>query len=150
VGKTQLAAAYARDRISRGCRLAGWVNAESRNSLLADLARVAEAVGVADSKGDSAESARRLRDHLMAWTRDSLLVFDNAADPDVMRPLLPASGTTEVVITSTSRAFAEFGTIVAVAVFSRAESVGYLAARTGLDDPASAAAVAAELGDYEI
>ena len=150
VGKTQLAAAYARDRINRGCRLVGWVNAESRNSLLADLARVAEAAGVADPKGDSAESARRLRNHLTARAHDSLLVFDNATDPDVVRPLLPAAGITQVVITSTSRAFAEFGTTVDVAVFSRAESVSYLAARTGPDDPAGAAAVAAELGDLPL
>ncbi len=150
VGKTQLAAAYARDRINRGCQLVGWVNAESRNSLLADLARIAEAAGVADPKGDSAESARRLRDHLTARTHDSLLVFDNAANPDVVRPMLPAAGITQVVITSTNRAFAEFGTTVGVAVFSRAESVGYLAARTGIDDAAGTAAVAAELGDMPL
>ena len=150
VGKTQLAAAYARDRIDRGCRLVGWVNAETRNSLLADLARVAEAAGVTDPKGDPAESARRLRDYLTTWTHDSLLVFDNAADPDVLRPLLPAAGITQVVITSTSQAFAEFGTTVGVAVFSRAESLGYLAARTTLDNPAGAAAVAAELGDLPL
>ena len=77
-------------------------------------------------------------------------MFDNAADPDVVRPLLPAAGITQVVITSTSRAFAEFGATVDVAVFSRAESVSYLAARTSPDDPAGAAAVAAELGDLPL
>ena len=150
VGKTQLAAAYARDRIARGCRLVGWVNAESRDSLLGDLARVAKAAGVADPEGDSAESARRLRDHLTVRASESLLVLDNAADPDLLRPFLPAAGSTQVVITSTSRAFAEFGTPVDVSEFSRDESLGYLATRTGLGDRDGAAAVAEELGNLPL
>ncbi len=150
VGKTQLAAAYARDRIARGCRLVGWVNAESRNSLLGDLARVAEAAGVADPEGDSAESARRLRDHLTVRASESLLVLDNAADPDLVRPFLPAAGSTQVVITSTSHAFTEFGTPVDVSEFSRDESLGYLVTRTGLGDRDGATAVAEELGDLPL
>ena len=150
VGKTQLAAAYARDRIARGCRLVGWVNAESRISLLGDLARVAEAAGVADPEGDSVESARRLRDHLTVRAGESLLVFDNADDPALLRPFLPAAGNTQLVITSTSHAFAEFGTPVDVSEFSRDESLGYLATRTGLGDPGGAAAVAAELSDLPL
>lgn len=150
VGKTQLAAAYARDLIAQGCGLVGWVNAESRGSLLGDLARVADAVGVADPEGDSAESARRLREHLTVRTTGSLLVFDNAADPDLIRAFLPAAGSAQVVITSTSRAFILFGTPVDVAEFSRDESLGYLATRTGLDDQGGAAAVAEELGDLPL
>ena len=79
VGKTQVAAAYARDRIAAGWGLVGWVNAESRDVLLAGLARGAAAVGVADPEGDSAESARRLREHLETRASSSLLVLDNAA-----------------------------------------------------------------------
>jgi tetratricopeptide (TPR) repeat protein len=150
VGKTQLAAAYARDRIRQGWDLVGWANAESRDSLMRDLARIAEAVGVADPEGDSLESARRLRDHLNARVGDGLLVFDNATDPDELRPFLPATGDTQVVITSTDRAFAQLGMIVDVGVFSRNESVGYLATQTGLADHYGAAAVAFELGDLPL
>jgi len=150
VGKTQLAAAYARDRIRQGSGLVGWVNAESRGSMLKDLARVAEALGAADPDGDSLESARRLREHLDARADGGLLVFDNATDPDELRPFLPATGDTQVVITSIERAFGEFGTAVEVATFSRSESVGYLAARTGLDDQYGATLVAAEMGDLPL
>jgi len=66
VGKTQVAAAYVRDRVAARCGLVGWVNAESRDMLLVGLARVADAVGVADPEGDSARSAVRLREHLQA------------------------------------------------------------------------------------
>ena len=150
VGKTQVAAAYARQRVAEGWGLVGWVNAESRDVLLAGLARVAAAAGVADPEGDSAESARRLREHLQTRTSPGLLVFDNAADPDGLRPFLPATGSMQIVVTSTDRAFAGMGVPVDVSVFTRPESVGYLAARTGLADDADADAVAAELGDLPL
>ena len=48
VGKTQVAAAYARSCVNAGWGLVGWVKAESRDVLLAGMVRVAHAVGVAD------------------------------------------------------------------------------------------------------
>jgi tetratricopeptide (TPR) repeat protein len=150
VGKTQVAAAYARARTREGWRLIGWVNAESRDVLQASLARVADAVGVADPDGDSAESARLLRDHLESRTGPGLVVFDNATDPEDLRPFLPASGSTQLVVTSTDRAFAEWGTAVDVSTFSRAESVEYLVERTRLEDEFGADDVADELGDLPL
>jgi tetratricopeptide (TPR) repeat protein len=150
VGKTQLAAAYARARVRDGWGLVGWVNAESRDTLLAGLARIAEATGVGDPQGDSLESARKLKEHLQTRPDDSLLVFDNASDPDQLRPFLPAIGKTQVVVTTTDRGFTELGRPVEVPVFSRLESVDYLAERTGLADRAGAAAVAEELGDLPL
>jgi tetratricopeptide (TPR) repeat protein len=150
VGKTQIAAAYARQCVTERWSLVGWVDAESRDALLGGMARVAEAAGVADPEGDSAESARRLRDHLETRPGRGLLVFDNAADPDVLRPLLPAAGNTQLVMTSTNRAFTDWGLPVEVSEFTRQESVHYLTGRTGIDDVAGADSVAAELGDLPL
>jgi tetratricopeptide (TPR) repeat protein len=150
VGKTQLAAAYARARVAEGCALVGWVNAETADTLLAGLARVAGRLGVADPEGDSAESARRLREHLQARAGKGLLVLDNATRPAELRTFLPATGETQVVITSTDQAFTELGEVVDVTVFTRAESLGYLAARTGLADQIGAAMAADELGDWPL
>ena len=150
VGKTQIAAAYARARVGEGWGLVGWVNAETRDVLLDGLKRVAEGLGVADPEGDSLESARRLRAYLQARAGEGLLVLDNATDPDGLRPFLPATGGTQVVVTTTDRAFAALGQPVDVSAFTRPQSAGYLRERTGLADEDGADAVAQQLGDLPL
>ena len=64
VGKTQTAAAFARERIAQGCPVVGWVSGESAAQLWAGLAELADRLGAADPEGDSHRSAVRLREHL--------------------------------------------------------------------------------------
>ncbi|HZM66008.1 MAG TPA: tetratricopeptide repeat protein [Nakamurella sp.] len=150
VGKTQVAAAYARQRIQDGWGLVGWVNADTPDRLPTDLSAIAEALGVQDSEGDSVRSAARLTRHLTTSRTPGLLVFDNATDPDRLRSYLPAAGAVQVVITSTDQAFTELGAPVPVDTYTRTESVTYLRDRTGLDDDTSADRVAEQLGDHPL
>ncbi|MFJ2665708.1 tetratricopeptide repeat protein [Nocardia fluminea] len=152
-GKTQVAAAYAREIMSdESAGLVGWVGAETRDSTLAGLAEIATQLKVADPDGDSLISARRLRDHLnSARGLEGVLVFDNATGPDFLSEFLPTGGGVRVVITSTDRAFAGLGELVDAATgFDRTESLGYLHAATGLDDPTGSDILATEMGDLPL
>jgi hypothetical protein len=54
VGKTQLAAAYARRQIRQKCPLVAWVNAQRPDSILAGLEAVATALGLRRDGEDAA------------------------------------------------------------------------------------------------
>jgi transcriptional regulator with XRE-family HTH domain len=80
----------------------------------------------------------------------AVLVIDNAVDADVVRRVVPATGSTRVIVTSTDQALAQLGVPVEVSVFDRAQSLAYLHARTRLDDEKGADQVAEELGDLPL
>ena len=146
VGKTQLAAAYARARIDEEWRLVAWVNAENRAAVLGGLAAVAAALGLDDGMGDAAAAGRAVRRRLEAGGDRCLLVFDNAADPADLLPFLPAAGAARVLVTSNERAVADLGAGVPVDVFTWEEALAFLAGRTGSADAAGARLLATELG----
>jgi len=143
VGKTQLAAAYARAKLAQGWPLVAWVNAEDPASLTGGLARVAEAAGLAGQSGDP---GRAVRHWLEVGGDRCLLVFDNATDADVLRPYLPVAGAARVLVTSNRQSVADLGSPVGVEVFTPAEAAAFLAGRTGLADPEGAGELTGELG----
>ena len=147
-GKTQLAAAYARARLADNWRLIAWVNARDRDTLLAGLAAVAEATGLAagGSRPDAADAGQAIRHWLESDGSRRLLVFDDVEDPGLVRPFVPAAGAARVLITVAREPVAELGTRVPVDVFSAEEALALLDGRTGLADEAGALAVASELG----
>jgi tetratricopeptide (TPR) repeat protein len=147
VGKTQLTAAYARARLAAGWRLVAWVNAEDTDSLLAGLAAVADAAGLADDghRGDAAGAARAVRRQLEADGERCLVVLDHVDDPHVVRPFLPASGAARVLITTTQLPVVELGSAIAVDAFSDQQALALLDGRTGMGEE-RAAVVVGELG----
>jgi tetratricopeptide (TPR) repeat protein len=148
VGKTQLAAEYARAKLAAGWRLVAWVNASGTDSLQAGLAAVADAAGLRGSGSPYGvpDPGPMVRHLLEADGDRCLLVFDDAEDPDLLRPFVPVSGAAQVLITSTRQSVENLGTSIPVNVFSADEALALLEERTGLADDQGAAAVAAELG----
>jgi tetratricopeptide (TPR) repeat protein len=148
VGKTQLAAAYARARLAGGWRLIAWINAQNRESLLAGLSAVTEATARSDggTRQSAADAAQALRRSLEADGSRCLLVLDDGQDLGLLRPFLPAVGAARVLIIGARERAGGWGTSVPVGVFSAEEAVALLDGRTGLDDQAGASAVATELG----
>ena len=148
LGTTQIAAAYARAKLADDWRLVAWVHAADADSLQAGLAAVAEATGLTGggSGRGIADASRAVRHLLETDGGRCLLVFDDAPDPEALRPFVPADGMAQVLITSTRRPSANLATAVPLDVFSANEALSFLTRRTGLNDEAGAAAVAAVLG----
>jgi hypothetical protein len=146
VGKTHLAAAYARARLAEGWRLVAWINAEDLGGVLAGMAAVAAGLGLGTGQGDAEAAGRAVRHWLEIDGDRCLLVFDNATDPALLQPFIPATGAARVIITSNQRSMANLGAGVPVNVFTEPEALAFLAERTGLADAEGARAAAVELG----
>jgi hypothetical protein len=144
VGKTQLAAAYARARLAERFRLVAWVNAEDPVVMATGLATVAEAMGL-ESQG-ARDPGLVVRHWLEVGGDRCLIVFDNVSDADSLRPYMPAAGSASVLITSNRESVVNLGTSVEVGVFTAREALAYLTDQAESADTEGAAAVAAELG----
>jgi tetratricopeptide (TPR) repeat protein len=144
VGKTHLAAEYARTRLTERWRMVAWVNAETADELLTGLGETAAALGLTTE--DRQASGLAVRHWLESDGERCLLVFDNATDPAMLRPFLPAAGAAQVIVTSNELSVGELGAGVPVEVFTENEALAFLAERTGADDVRGAQALAAELG----
>jgi DNA-binding SARP family transcriptional activator/tetratricopeptide (TPR) repeat protein len=146
VGKTELALELAHRRHRTG-RVAWWIAAEDPAGTATGLADLAAAMGiVAFERGEDTHAALWAElDRAPGW----VLVFDNADDPGLLDPFLPAARHGDVVITSRNPAWRRLARPVTVAPLRRTESVRYVVARTG-DAAGEAGTLAEQLGDLPL
>lgn len=145
VGKSQVTIEFCHQRRA-DYDLVWWVPANDELSIRRSLVSLARRIGVAEEADaqftiDAVLDALRRGLPYARW----LVVFDDAAEPDVVRPYLP-DGPGQVLITSRSRSWAGSSTIVEVDVFRPEESIAFLRRRwTGISD-ADAITLADRLG----
>ena len=151
VGKSQLAAAYARECEKAGWSFVAWMDASSREALVAGLAGLAVDMGIDDGKGDPDAAACRCVNRLNSGEGDRLLVFDNVDDFDDLAGLVPRSDGLRVLVTTTVASPGDnAGCLIAVGAFMRPQSVDFIRERTGVDDTDGAARLAEALGDLPV
>ena len=151
VGKSQLAAAYYRECEQAGWPLVAWMDASTREALVAGLAELAVEMGIDDGKGDPDAAACRCVNRLNSGEGDRLIVFDNVEDFDDLTGLVPHGQGLRVLVTTTVASPGDSaGRLIAVGTFTRPQSVDFIVERTGLDDDAGAARLAEALGDLPV
>ncbi|MFV0458237.1 MAG: tetratricopeptide repeat protein [Actinomycetales bacterium] len=149
LGKTQAAAAVARECVRDGWPVVWWVSASDPGTMIAELAALAAQLGLVSDTEEPERSLERLRSWLTTFGGRALLIFDDATDPDALRQVLPPSGC-RTIITTVDRAFTSLGQQIPVGVFTPDEAQAYLIDRTGVDDPEGAARVAEALGRHPL
>jgi len=154
VGKTQLAARYARAAWQAGSvDLLAWVTAGSRDAVLAAYAQVGVEVAGADP-GDPEQAAGRFLTWLDTTERRWLVVLDDLADPADVRGLWPPASARGRVLVTTRRRDAmltgEGRRLVGVGLFTPDEAASYLTAKLAahhrVDGPEQVAGLAEDLG----
>ncbi|MBO2448936.1 tetratricopeptide repeat protein [Actinomadura barringtoniae] len=155
VGKTQLAAAYARRALARCVGVVVWVTAASGQAVIDAYAEAAAGLGVEGCEGRDAEGDAG---RFLAWTartsREWLVVLDDIQDPgDVKDWWPPADAAGRVLATTRRRDAALSGhgrQIIPIDVYTPAEAHSYLTDRLALVGPSEPATelegLAAELG----
>ena len=146
VGKTQIAAAYARSRINGKSRLVSWINAAGPAGLLNGLAETAARLGVGEPGGSVESAGKAVRHWLEAGGEGCLVVFDNVTELDELAPYVPVAGGSQIILTSNNVDAASFGSALPVDVFTAEEGLTFLADRTGLHDEQGAREIGTELG----
>ena len=153
-GKTQLAAALAKECEDANWSLIAWTNAVSRESIQSDLVELAKQLGIGTSDLPTQDEViRRCLNHLQSvGPADRLIVFDNVEDINHLTGLIPSGDGVRVVATTTNKVgWEDQGwNSIKVGVFDRNTSIEYLLTVTNSDDRDAADALAERLGDLPV
>jgi tetratricopeptide (TPR) repeat protein len=152
VGKTQLAASYARCLWERGdVDLLVWATAGTRTVVQATYAQAATEIGQFPLQ-DAERAAEWFLGWLQATKRRWLVVLDDVADPADLRGLWPNGRSGRTVVTTRRRdaVLTDRGRrLIDIGLYTPAEAVGYLhdkLAAAGTEVMAEASELAADLG----
>ncbi|MCX5400541.1 FxSxx-COOH system tetratricopeptide repeat protein [Streptomyces sp. NBC_00102] len=154
VGKTQLAIEYIRRHGDDYDRV-WWVRAEQDLVIRADYAALARELNLEPHPDEDITETVVRALSTGSPVRRWLLVLDNAGDPATTREYIPTmvgipDGIGHVIVTSRDRNWANMVRALQVDVFTREESMAFLARRGAATDTDAAHRLAASLGDLPL
>ncbi|NUT35212.1 MAG: hypothetical protein HOV79_19325 [Hamadaea sp.] len=150
VGKSQLAAAYARQRLADGWPVVVWIPATTDNDLRTGFAEIWNLAAGRTGLLDVIGAADQARTWLRRQSGPCLLVFDNAEDPGMIARWLPSIGRIHVVITTTNSDFDTVGRLCEVPPFTMSEAVRHLERSTGVAADEAASDLARRVGQLPL
>ncbi|MET7402030.1 tetratricopeptide repeat protein [Dactylosporangium sp. NPDC005572] len=152
VGKTQLAAQFARQLAASGeLDVLVWVTAAGQDAIVAGYAEAARALHLADANTDPQTAAERFTGWLERTDQRWLIVLDNLDTPaDATGWWAPANRNGRAVVTTRRRdavLHTDHRTMIDVGLFTPGEAVAYLSHAIGTPaEPDEVAGLAADLG----
>jgi tetratricopeptide (TPR) repeat protein len=128
VGKTTLAAAYA-DKHRADYRATWWIRAQTDSNTRADLVALGVRLGwvAADEKEEAA--LLTVKEKLRHEGDGILLIFDNANNQDELRPYMPATGATHLLVTSNAPNWAGVAAPVQIKVWPKETGAEFFLSR---------------------
>ncbi len=144
IGKTQTAVEYAYS-YSGEYQFVWWLRSEDPTTLSGDYALLAAKLGLAEAAADQQSAINAVKDRL-SKTDGWLLIFDNAREPEEIRPYLPAAASGHVIITSRRPDWRSVANPLPVCTLSPNDAVDFVHKRSGREDADVAMALVEELG----
>jgi len=142
VGKTQLALEYAY-RYASEYDGVWWMRAEEPVTLAQDYAALAGPLGIEQAR-DQSQMVREVHQALMRRDR-FLLIFDNATNPDSLKPYLPTHPGRRIIVTTRANVWPQ-AALQKVETLELPIAVEFLLNRTGKSDKDAASDIAKRLG----
>ena len=153
-GKTQLAAALAKQCEDANWSLVAWVNAVSPESIKSALVELAKELKIDTSDQPTQDQviARCLNYLRSSEALDRLIIFDNVEDINNLCGLVPTGDGLHVVATTTNSTGwdSQGWRTITVGVFDREKSINYLLNTTNSTDHKAADTLAHRLGDLPL
>jgi hypothetical protein len=113
VGKTTLAASYA-EAYRGDYRATWWIRAQTEAGMRADLVALGVRLGWVGADDKEEPALAGVMERLRHEGEGILLLFDNAADADALKPYLPRGGGCQVLVTSNAQAWRGVATPVEI------------------------------------
>jgi hypothetical protein len=131
VGKTQTAVEYAY-RQRKDYQSVFWAKAESRETLISDLASIATLLDLPESKAKEQEVALGAVKRWLENSREWLLVLDNADELRMVRDFLPGDAKGHVLLTTRARSVGAIAQRVEIDEMEPKEGALFLLRRAGV------------------
>jgi hypothetical protein len=128
VGKSELAVRYVHQH-AHDYDVVAWIRAEDGG--IADLAQLAEKLGLTVDELSPRDRAQRATEWLSACELHWLLVLDNVDCGRQLEGLLPRVGSGRVLVTSRDRSLRQFGPMLTLDVLGEDAATAYLTERAG-------------------